>query len=145
MRLDMLLTDLVVASDAVASTSAGTAKITLLADLLGRAEPCEVPAAVAFLSGALLQRQIGVGWATLREVAGAAVEPSLTVGDVAAAFEAIGRLSGPGSQAARREAVGALYARATAAEGAWLTRLMAGDLGQGALGGVMVEAVARAA
>src|SRR3954454_19483976 len=145
MQLDMLLHELVIASDAVAATSARSAKIAALAEVLGRAEGGEVPAAVAFLSGALLQRQIGVGWATLREVAGGAVEPSLTVGDVAAAFEAIGALAGPGSQAARREAVGALYARATAAEGAWLTRLMAGDLGQGALGGVMVEAVARAA
>src|SRR3954467_1176389 len=129
MRLDMLLTDLVVASDAVAATSARTAKITLLAALLGRAEPGEVPAAVAFLSGALLQRQIGVGWATLRDAAGGAVESSLTVGDVAGAFEAIGALSGAGAQGRRREAVAALYARVTAAEGAWLTRLVAGDLG----------------
>src|SRR4051794_2172980 len=145
MQLDMLLTELVPASDAVAATSARSAKIAVLAELLGRAEPDEAPAAVAFLSGALLQRQIGVGWATLRDMAGGAVAPSVAAGDVAAAFAAISGLAGPGSQAARRAAVGALYARATAAEGAWLTRLVAGDLGQGALGGVMVEAVARAA
>src|SRR4051794_41952856 len=99
MQLDMLLTELVPASDAVAAPSARSAKIAVLAEVLGRAEPGEVPAAVAFLSGALLQRQIGVGWATLRDMAGGAVESSLTVGDVAAAFEAIGGLGGPGGPA----------------------------------------------
>src|SRR5256885_8518106 len=64
----MLRADLAVASAAVAATSARSAKIALLADALARLEPEEVPAGVAFLSGSLLQRQIGVGWADRKSV-----------------------------------------------------------------------------
>ena len=60
-------------------------------------------------------------------------------------FAAIGATTGPGSQAERRRLLGALFARATPAEQSFLTRLLAGELHQGALEGVMVEAVARAA
>ena len=60
-------------------------------------------------------------------------------------FAAIGATTGPGSQAERRRLLGALFARATPAEQSFLTRLLAGELHQGALEGVMVEAVAQAA
>ena len=70
---------------------------------------------------------------------------SLTVGEVDAAFAAIGGLSGAGSQGARRAALGALFARATEREQRFLRALLAGDLRQGALEGVMAEAAARAA
>ena len=69
-------------------------------------------AAVAFLSGRLTQRQIGVGWAQLREPPPPAAEPSLTVAEVDARSGRSARLAGPGSQAARREALAALLARA---------------------------------
>ncbi len=52
---------------------------------------------------------------------------------------------GPGSQVERRRLLGILFGRATAAEQSFLTRLLAGELHQGALEGVMIEAVARAA
>ena len=142
----MNLADLVTTTEAVRATSSRKAKVEALAGALRRMEPGEVAAGVAFLSGELLQRQIGVGWAALRDApAPGASEPTLTIGEVAAAFATIGALTGPGSQAERRRALGELYARATPAEGEWLTRLLLGDLGQGALAGVMVEAVARAA
>ena len=69
---------------------------------------------MAFLSGDLRQRQIGVGWAALRDAPDPASEPSLTVTEVDGAFERIGRLAGPGSQAERRRLVGELFGRATA-------------------------------
>jgi DNA ligase-1 len=62
-----------------------------------------------------------------------------------AAFERIGRLAGPGSQAERRRLVAELFGRATAAEQRFLIGLLSGELRQGALEGVMVEAIARAA
>ena len=80
-----------------------------LAEVLRRLAPAEVAAGVAFLSGELRQRQIGVGWAALRDLPAPAAEPSLTVGEVDAAFERIGGLAGPGSQAARREALAELF------------------------------------
>ncbi len=139
------LADLVEASEAVGATRSRLAKVDRLAEVLRRLAPDEVAAGVAFLSGELRQRQIGVGWAALRDLPAPAAEPSLTVGEVDAAFAQIGGLAGPGSQAARREALAALFARATEPEARFLVRLLGGELRQGALEGVMVQALARAA
>jgi ATP-dependent DNA ligase I len=140
------LRELVDASAAVAATRARSAKVATLAELLGRAGAGEVETVVSWLSGELAQRQIGVGWAALRDPPPAAAEGgTLTVAEVDAAFTAIGALAGAGSQAARRDAVRALLARADADEQAFLVRLLLGDLRQGALAGVMGDAVARAA
>jgi ATP-dependent DNA ligase I len=141
----MLLADLVAVSEAVAATSARGGKVEAIAAALRLASPEEVPAVVAYLSGELRQRQIGVGWAALRDLPEPAAEPSLTVGQLDSSLGAIGEISGPGSRDARRSALAALLGRATAAEQRFLRALLAGDLRQGALEGVMVEAAARAA
>ena len=160
----MLLSELVEASADVAATSARSAKIERIAALLSRVPPGEVTMAVAFLSGELLQGQIGVGYAALGEMLRAAEDvrarggvggsetgapdgpaAALTLTDTDAAFEAIGKVTGPGSQADRRRLLTALFARATEREREFLVRLLAGDLGQGALEGIMTDAVARAA
>ena len=141
----VLLSEMADASEAVAGTSSRLAKIEVLARALHDAGPAEVTIAVAYLSGELPQRQIGVGWATLRETAPPAGHPSLTLTDVDAAFTAIGSVSGKGSAAARRQRVDALLRRATAREQSFLRRLLSGELHQGALEGVMAEAIARAA
>src|SRR5215216_4671678 len=141
----VLLDEIASTSVAVAASSAPLAKVERLAACLRRLEPGEVHPAVAFLSGELRQRQIGVGWAALREVPDPAAGPTLTVAEVDAAFEGIGRLAGPGSQAERRRLLSELFARATAGEQRFLTGLLSGELRQGALEGVMVEAIARAA
>jgi DNA ligase-1 len=144
--------ELVDASTAVAATPARNAKIAALAELLRRADDAEVAPVVSWLSGELTQRQIGVGWALLRhrpeaiaDATPAAAGAALAVADVEAAFDAIGALSGPGSVAARRAAVHDLLARATEDEQAFLVRLLGGELRQGALAGVMTDAVAKAA
>ncbi|HEV2919495.1 MAG TPA: ATP-dependent DNA ligase [Actinomycetota bacterium] len=141
----MLLDEIASTSAAVAASSARLAKVERLATCLRRLEPGEVRPAVAFLSGELRQRQIGVGWAALRDAPDPAAAPTLTVAEVDAAFERIGRLAGPGSQAERRRLVGELFGRATAAEQRFLVGLLSGELRQGALEGVMVEAIAKAA
>jgi DNA ligase-1 len=155
----VLLNDLVEASAAVAGTSARSAKIEQIAALLRHVPPSEVRLAVAFLSGEILQGQIGVGYAALGELlrVGAAVRddpglpearaaaPTLTLTDVDVAFEAIGAVAGPGSQAERRRLLAEFFGRATEREREFLIRLLTGDLGQGALQGIMTDAVARAA
>lgn len=141
----MLLEELTAISQAVSETSSRTAKIERLADTLRRLEPGEIAVGVAYLSGELRQRQIGVGYRSLRDLPAPAEAATLTVAEVDAACERIGGLAGPGSQAARREALVALYARATSPEQRFLGRLLTGELRQGAQEGVMVEAVARAA
>ena len=63
----VLLAELVSASETVGATSARSGKIAVLADALRTASPEEAAIAVAFLSGELRQRQIGVGWAAVRD------------------------------------------------------------------------------
>jgi ATP-dependent DNA ligase I len=140
----VLLDEVAGTSAAVATSPARLAKVERLAACLRRLEPAEVHPAVAFLSGELRQRQIGVGWAALRDAPAPAATPSLTLAEVDAAFERIGRLAGPGSQAERRRLVAELFGRATAAEQRFLIGLLSGELRQGALEGVMVEAIAKA-
>ena len=141
----MLLSEIAEVSRTVAGTSARLAKIELLAAALREAGPLEVPIAVAYLSGELPQRQIGVGWAALRDGFAPAQAPTLTLSEVDSGFSAIGAVSGKGSAAARKALVGELFGRATADEQRFLVGLLSGELRQGALEGVMTEAVARAA
>jgi DNA ligase-1 len=154
----VLLRELVDTSAKVAGSSGRKAKIGAIAELLSRVPPDEVPIAVAFLSGELTQRQIGVGYAALMDLtaqpepgrddgdaSALPATPVLTLTDTDATFEAIGAMLGPGSQAQRRATLAALIGRATESERSFLFRLIAGDLGQGALEGVMAEAVALAA
>ena len=145
----MQLIDVATASTDVGSTRARSAKITRIAELLRRAaadgDSKLVATVVAWLSGELPQRQIGVGWAALRSLPEAAAEPSLTVRGVDSTFTEIGTTAGKGSQARRAELVGALFAAATDVEQTFLRRLLGGELRQGALIGVMADAVAKAA
>jgi ATP-dependent DNA ligase len=129
----------------VGATSARLTKVELLAGALREAGPAEVPIAVAYLSGELPQRQIGVGWAALRDGFPAAEVPTLSLSEVDAGFSAIGAVSGRGSAAERKALVGELFGRATADEQRFLFGLLSGELRQGALEGVMTDAVARAA
>jgi len=146
----VLLTELVLTSQAVAATPRRGVKIGEIAGLLRTASPEEVPAVVAFLSGELRQRQIGVGYAALggllsADEAAEEMTPTLTVGEVDSVFAEVGAVTGAGAQVARKRLLAGLFDRATAGERDFLIRLIAGELHQGALEGVMIEAVARAA
>jgi DNA ligase-1 len=139
------LIDVATASAEVGSTSSRLAKVARLADLLRAAEPDEIAVVVSWLSGELPQRQIGVGWASLRALPPPADSASLIVRAVHDTFTEIGGSSGPGSQARRAALLTELFGAATQVEQTFLRRLLSGDLRQGALVGVMADAVARAA
>ncbi|HTW14877.1 MAG TPA: ATP-dependent DNA ligase [Nocardioides sp.] len=141
----MLLADLVATSATVAATRSRKAKVAAIAALLATAEPEELETVTSYVGGALRQRRTGLGWRSLADLPPAAAEPTLDVLEVHAAFEAIAALSGPGSQAARAEAVAALFGRATADEQRWLRGLATGEVRQGALDALVQEAVAAAA
>jgi ATP-dependent DNA ligase len=155
----VLLNEIARVSAQVAEVPGRRAKIGLIAGLLPDATADEVPLVVAFLSGELRQRQIGVGYAALRDLLGTredavgaaaeaippAANPTVTVTEADAVFAAIGQVSGPGAQTERRRLLAALWRRTTEGERSFLVQLLAGELRQGALEGVMVEAVARAA
>ncbi len=143
----MRLQELVDASNAVARTRGRLEKIATLADLLKKAAPGEIRIAVAFLSGTLLQGRIGVGWSVISEMR--AVRPaagaSLELHEVHEAFERVARVKGAGVTQARVGLLADLFGRATQSEQEFLVRLLSGELRQGALEGVLAEAVARAA
>jgi len=141
------LADLVATSAGLSATRSRSAKVQLLAELLRRAPRRETAVVVGFLVGAPRQGRVGVGWSTVgraRDVP-AAAEPSLTVGDVDLAIDRLQQTTGPGSAAARDRVVADLFERATAPEADFLRRLLLGELRQGALEGVMADAVAAAA
>jgi DNA ligase-1 len=141
----MLLADLVQSSADVAATSSRNAKTARLAECLGRVSSGEVAIAVSYLSGELPQGTIGVGWAALRDPPPAAVDASLELLDVDAAVSRLQAVSGQGARSARRSELAGLLGRATADEQRFLRRLLLGELRQGALEGVMADAVAKAA
>ena len=145
----MRFAEVAATSATVAAVGARNGKRDALAELLRRARPEEVPAVVGFLTGQLRQGRVGVGWRTLVAAAEAvpepASEPTLDVLDVDRAFSELAVLQGPGSNLERRRVVGDLVTRATAAERDLLFGLIGGELRQGALAGVMVDAVAVAA
>ncbi len=141
----MLLADLVATSQAVAATRARSAKVAGLATLLQRLAPEEIEPAVAFLAGHPRQGKIGIGWATLRAVdPPPAAMPSIEVLELDAAVSALQALGGPGSSTRRHDLLDRLLARATEAEADFIRRLLIGELRQGALEGVMTDAVSRA-
>ena len=141
----MLLSALADASVAVGATAARSTKVALLAAVLREAGPAEIGLAVAYLSGELPQRRSGVGHRSLVDLPAPALQAGLELAEVDAAFEAMSRTSGTGSTARRRDLLHGLFARATASEQRLLRGLVSGELRQGALLGVVTDAVAKAA
>ena len=145
----MLFTDIAACSAAVTATSGRKAKVELLAaalrGLAATGDEVEVAAGSAYLSGELRQRQIGLGYAGLRDLPPPAQTPTLSVRGVDTAFAAMGALSGQGSQAKRRTLVAGLFAAATADEQRMLSALVGGELRQGAQAGLLADALAIAA
>ena len=141
----MTLQELVDVSGRVRDTGSRRDKIALLAACIGAMSPAEAAAGVAFLSGGPRQRQTGAGFAALRGLPAPAEAATLSVADVDTALGQLAALRGPGSRRARLDGLEQLFALATPAEQRFLSALILGDLRQGALEGVMVEAVAAAA
>ncbi|AGM09470.1 ATP-dependent DNA ligase [Amycolatopsis keratiniphila] len=141
----MLLSAVVTASAELAATRSRKAKIATLAAVLRAADELELPAVIGFLTGQPTQGRIGTGWRTLAALdAAPAAEPSLTVAEVDTAFDTVGAASGSGSVKLRAETLRALLTKMTKEEQEFLFRLLTGELRQGALEGIMVDAIAAA-
>ena len=143
----MRLQELVEVSNAVASVSGRLEKIERLAVLLVRLPSEDIEIAVAFLTGSPRQGRIGLGWSALSDASRQPPVnlPTLELREIDEAFGLIAQVKGVGSARERTRRLGALFARATETEQQFLIRLLTGELRQGALEGVLVEAVARAA
>jgi DNA ligase-1 len=161
----MRLRELVETSRAVGEVSGRLEKIGRLAALLERLAPEEIEIAASFLSGSPRQGRIGVGWALISEARAASVPAgALTSAPVSEAeaeaasgalspelrevdqiFDRLLKTRGAGSTAAKTTLLRELFSGVTAEEQDFLARLLFGELRQGALEGVLIEAVARAA
>jgi DNA ligase 1 len=141
------LADLVRTSLVVADTSSRNAKIAELSAFLRKLAPAEIAIGVAYLSGETRQGRSGVGYGLLRDARPdtSTDTPSLTIADVDAELERISATTGTGSKSERLRILSALLARATPEERDFLVRLLLGELRQGALESLMIDAVAAAA
>ncbi len=145
----MLFAELAATSAAVASVPGRRAKIELLAGALkalaAAGDPREIEAGAAYLAGEMRQRQIGVGWASLRDLPAPADVATLMVTDVDARLAEMGSVSGAGSQSRRRGLVQSLFGAATADEQRLLGGIISGEVRQGAQAGLLADAIAAAA
>lgn len=142
-----LLADLVDTSRKVGATPARLEKVRELAARLRALAPEEIEIGASYLSGQSPQGRIGIGYSALRDAGAdeAVKTPGLTIVDVDRRIDTIAKMHGAGVGARRTEALRDLFARATAAEREFLMRLLIGELRQGALAGVMTDAIAAAA
>src|SRR5437879_11578944 len=142
----MLLAELLAASERVAGTRSRLAKIEALAQCLRRLDASEIALGVAELSGDTRQGRIGIGYAALKDALAAppASAPRLTLAQVDEALARLAQIKGEGSSAERARLLSELFARATAPEQDFLARLLLGELRQGALEGIMLDAIAKA-
>jgi DNA ligase 1 len=142
-----LLADLVATSQSVGEHAARRTKIARMASFLRTLAPWEIDIAVSYLAGVTRQGRSGIGYALLRDARpdSNAEVPVLTLTEVDATLDQIARASGRGSIAERTGLLSALFAKATPREQEFLVRLLLGELRQGALEGLMIEAVAAAA
>jgi len=144
----VLLNAVVDTSRAVAATRSRKAKIEALATTLRACAPDEIATVVDLLTGEPRQGRIGVGWATLaaaRDAVAPSIGGAVTVADLDAALDRIATTTGAGSAAARQEVLGDLFSRSTPAQLDFVVHLLTGELRQGALAGLMADAIAQAA
>ena len=141
-----LLREVVDASEQVGSTASRRSKIGEIAGLLRRLQPDEIGIGVAFLAGETTQRKTGIGYSLIDNARiAAAREASLELRSVDHTIDLIARTTGRGSVIERARLLRELFAAATEREQSFLVRLLLGELRQGALDGLMIEAVASAA
>jgi DNA ligase-1 len=121
-------------------------KVELLARVLHQVPPEERAIAARHLSGEL-GHKTGLGYgavAELRDQVLPAAAASLTLTEVDRTFAAIAAMAGAGSGRGRKDALGALLARATLVEQRFLAAVIVGELRQGALDALVVDAIALA-
>lgn len=131
----------------VRATVRKTEKVALLADFLRHTRGRETELAALYLSGTLPQGRIGVGWRMIQAAMTgqpASGEPP-TLLEVDQVFEAVAADEGPGSSQRKVQALRALLERTDAGGRRFLTELVRGELRQGALEGLLQDAIARAA
>ncbi len=144
LECDVLFEQVARTSAAIAQASSRKKKVALLADLLKQVDPDQRAIAARYLSGNVGYK-LGISYATVHDMrVPAAQAASLSIADVDARFAAIAGMAGSGSSKAKKDAFGALLAASTELEQRFLGALVVGELRQGALDALVVDAVAQA-
>jgi DNA ligase-1 len=143
-----LLAELVGTSARVGGTSSRLSKVREIANLLAALTADEVTVGVSYLAGELPQGRIGIGYSALAAAAGAAgrqpEQPTLSIAQTDRHVAELAQIRGSGAAARRGRTLADLFSKATAEERTFLVRLLMGELRQGALAGVMIDAIATA-
>src|SRR5512146_1511067 len=142
-----LLAHVVETSSRVGSTSSRLLKVRELAACLRELSPEEIEIGVPYLYGDTRQGRFGIGYAAVRAASTGtpAAAPALSLVEVDRRLQDIAAMRGPGATAQRAGALRELFSLATATEQPFLIRMLMGELRQGALEGVMIDAIAAAA
>ena len=130
----------------LAATRSRTKKVARLAALLRGCGDDEIGTAARWLTGETGGDRLGIGPAQVSAAATTPPSPSpaLTIIETSQRFAEIAAIAGGGSKARRAQALAALFAAASADEQQFLARLILGELRQGALAALVVDAIALA-
>ncbi|BCA56276.1 putative DNA ligase [Nitrospira sp. KM1] len=143
----MQLARLVETVQRVRATTKKSEKIRLLAECLGQVNGREAVLAALYLTGSLPQGKIGIGWSVIQKAmhdAPASGEP-LMLSDVDRLMDVLAAERGAGSMDRRILALSNLFSRANPQERTFLSQLLIGEVRQGALEAVLLDAIAAAA
>jgi DNA ligase 1 len=155
------ISDLAQAHTDLAATGSKLEKIRVLTNLLEGCDIEELPIVIASMTGVPRQGRFGVGWASMSQAldatssgseattaievsADAAASGTPTIVEMDTLFDQLARTSGSGSVAARSTLLHSFIARCSESERSFLWKLVTGGLRQGALDGIMIDAVAKA-
>ncbi|HEY3595203.1 MAG TPA: ATP-dependent DNA ligase [Polyangiaceae bacterium] len=144
----MRFADLVETSRRVAATRSRLEKVAHLSAFLRQLSVELVGVGTSYLAGDLPQGKLGIGYAVLHGLRQAmpapASEPTLELTSVDHIFAAIKAEGGSGSGQRRAALLSQLLTQSTAEEQDFALKLVIGEVRQGALESLMIDAVARA-
>jgi DNA ligase-1 len=142
----LFLKNLAEISEIVSATTKKKEKASLLARFFREAKGKEIFLVAFYLSGELPGGRLGIGWATVQEaLRGASFQPDpLSLINLDLYFESIAREKGPGSSGRKVRALREVLSRAAEKEKEFLVKLIMGEIRQGALEGLILEALVQA-
>lgn len=134
------------ASERIRATAKKKEKISLIAQILGQVSGREIYLAAHYLSGNLPSGKLGIGWRTLQDAIMDLVPASGSVelAIIQAYLDDLAKISGPGSSQHKKKILHELFSRIGQIERKFLVGLFMGEIRQGALESLVLEAVAEA-
>ena len=142
----MELAELVALVGRLRATTKKTEKVALIAALLQQAREREIELLALYLTGTLAQGRIGIGHRGLQAAmpSGPPIGEALTLAGLDQTLAGLAKEQGQGSAERRARGLRTLLERAEPAGRQFLFELLTGEVRQGALDGLVLEAIAKA-